>query len=226
MIRCLIVDDEPLSMEVLEDYLGRLPMTKIVQACPDAFTAMQVLQDEAVDLMFLDINMPGLSGLSLLRSLTQPPLVVFTTAYPEYAVEGFELDVLDYLVKPFSFERFLKAVNKAQRQLGQSSESQEVLLVKADKKLYRVPFSDIRYLESLGDYVKVHTPDKVLVTKERLKNIESKLPEGDFVRIHKSYICPLAAINYLEGNRLRVGENYLPIGQTYKEGVLARLGRK
>jgi DNA-binding LytR/AlgR family response regulator len=186
---------------------------------------MAALKEHVVDVMFLDINMPGLSGLSLLRSLPNPPLVVFTTAYPEHAVEGFELEAIDYLLKPIAFERFVRAVQKAQQALDQrqTSVSPGVLMLKADKKLYRVPLDTILYIESIGDYVKVFTVTGCLVSKSTLKKIGRELKGQAFVRIHKSYICPLAQIQYLEGNRVRVGEKMLPVGQSYKDLLVQRL---
>lgn len=225
-MNCIIVDDEPLAVEVLATFVEKLPGISCLATCADAFEAMTALQTHPVDLMFLDINMPGLSGLSLLRSLSKPPLVVFTTAYAEHAVEGFELEALDYLLKPIAFERFARAVQKAQRALevGEKSEpASQVLLLKADKKLYRIPLENIHYIESIGDYVKVFTEEKCLVSKITLKKIEQELDGQNFIRIHKSYICPLDRIQYIEGNRVRVGEQMLPIGQSYKEELIRSL---
>jgi two-component system LytT family response regulator len=227
-ISCIIVDDEPLAVEVLENYVARLPKLESLGSYGDAFQAMEALRQQPVSVMFLDINMPGLSGLSLARSLSDPPLLVFTTAYAEHAVEGFELDAVDYLLKPISFERFVQAVEKVSRALQQKPASREEghLLVRADKKLHRVAWKDILYIEALGDYVKVHLQgqDKPLVSKARLKNLEQKLPETAFLRIHKSYLCGWRFVQYLEGNRLQVGDHLLPVGQTYKEKLLERLG--
>lgn len=225
-MNCIIIDDEPLAVEVISSFTEKLPGIHCLATCADAFEAMAALQDHAVDVMFLDINMPGLSGLSLLRSLPNPPLVVFTTAYPEHAVEGFELEAIDYLLKPIAFERFARAVQKAQRALEQrdmANVSPAVLMLKADKKLYRVPLNTVLYIESIGDYVKVFTETGCLVSKSTLKKIEQELKGQAFVRIHKSYICPLAQIQYLEGNRVRVGEKMLPVGQSYKDLLVQRL---
>jgi DNA-binding LytR/AlgR family response regulator len=225
-MNCIIVDDEPLAVEVLATFVEKLPGISCLATCADAFEAMKALQTHQVDLMFLDINMPGLSGLSLLRSLSKPPLVVFTTAYAEHAVEGFELEALDYLLKPIAFERFARAVQRAQRalEMGEKPEpAPQVLLLKADRKLYRIPLENIHYIESIGDYVKVFTEEKCLVSKTTLKKIEQELDGQNFIRIHKSYICPLNRIQYIEGNRVRVGEKMLPIGQSYKEELIRSL---
>ncbi len=225
-MKCIIVDDEPLAAEVLNSFVEKLPGIECVATCADAFEALAALRVHEVELMFLDINMPGLSGLSLLRSLRRPPLVVFTTAYAEHAVEGFELEALDYLLKPIAFERFARAVEKARRALegaGKTEAVPPVLLLKADRKLHRIPLDSIHYLESVGDYVKVFTAAGCIIAKITLKKLEDELSAQPFVRIHKSFICPLSRIQYLEGNQLRVGEQMLPIGQAYKESLLQRL---
>ena len=180
--------------------------------------------------------MPKLSGINFLKSLNNPPLVIFTTAYPEYAVQGFELDVVDYLLKPFSFDRFLKAVNKAIIKLNILSEEkntntgnsneQNYLLIKADKKIYRTDYDDIIYFQSCGDYVKIFTKEKTLISHKTLKDIISELSEHLFVRIHKSYIIPLKRISFIEGNRIFIEKESLPIGLSYKEDLLARLNMK
>lgn len=227
MLKCLIVDDEPLSLDVLEKYINDVPELHLVARCLDAFEALSTLKEKEVDLLFLDINMPKLSGLNLVRTMDDLPEVVFTTAYPEYAVEGFDLDVLDYLVKPISFERFLKTVNKAQKKLEGStaieSEHAEFMMIKSNKKLFKVPYSDILHIQSMGDFVKVITPEKTFISSDTLKNILEQLPEKQFVRIHKSYIISIDAFSYLEGNRVKVGEEFLPVGLTYKERLLTAL---
>lgn len=224
-IKCIVVDDEPLSRRVVEKYAEELIQLDLIGSCSDAFAAMEFLQTEAVDLLFLDINMPKLTGISLMKSIAKPPLVIFTTAYPEYAVEGFELDAVDYLLKPFSFERFVKAVNRASEKLKPREvlPPNNTLIIKADKKLYQVEMSEIRYLQAYGDYVKVFTKAKTLVTKERLINLEGLLPSGRFQRIHRSYIVSLAAIDFIDGNQAKVDKDYLPIAVRYKEELLLKL---
>ncbi len=226
-IRCIAVDDEPLSLRIIEKYAADLSQLDLVTTCSNAFEAMEALRLHQIDLIFLDINMPKLSGISLLKSLDRPPLVVFTTAYPEFAVEGFELEAVDYLLKPFSLERFIKAVNRAADRLAAAPTHEPqrpaFLLVKADKKLYKVDFQDINYLEAYGDYVKVFTKDKMLLTKERLATIEQQLPQGLFFRIHRSYIIALSAIDFIEGNLVKIGKEKLPISEGLKEGLMEKL---
>lgn len=230
-INCAIVDDEPLAIKVLEKYIKELPILQLNSSFHSAIKASEYLQIGGVDLLFLDINMPKISGISLLRSLPNPPLVIFTTAYPEYAVEGFELEALDYLLKPFSFERFLKAVNKAiqaietENKLRQTNRLPEggTLIIKADRKLYPLPFNSILYLQAFGDYVKVFTKNQRYLPKETLQNIEKRLPENQFIRVHRSYLVALEAIQYIEGNHLTIDNQIIPIGQSYKEQLLQRL---
>ncbi len=232
-MKCIIVDDEPLSQEVVERYVNDFPRLELIATCSNAIDAIEVIQNQSIDLIFLDINMPKLSGINFLKSLDNPPLVIFTTAYPEYAVQGFELDVVDYLLKPFSFDRFLKAVNKAIIKLnvlneekpinaGNSNE-QNYLLIKADKKIYKTNYDDILYFQSCGDYVKIFTVEKTLVSNKTLKDIYSELPEHLFARIHKSYIIPLKRISFIEGNLVYIKKESLPIGLSYKEDLLVKL---
>jgi DNA-binding LytR/AlgR family response regulator len=229
-LKCLIVDDEPLSLDILEKFIGDIPDLELAGRCLDAFEAMKVLKVSDIDILFLDINMPKLSGINMVKSMGKLPEVVFTTAYPEYAVEGFELEVLDYLVKPISFERFVKTINKARKKL-ESTASKPVtpagfIMIKSNKKLYKVALTDLKYIQSMGDFVKVHTGEKVFISSETLKNISSQLPEKQFIRIHKSYIISLEAVKYIEGNQVKIDDEYLPIGLTYKEDLLRALDIK
>ena len=225
MATCLIIDDEPLSRDVLRKYIGELKDLTLVAECRDAFEATAQLSAEQVDLLFLDINMPGLSGISFARSLTISPLIIFTTAYPEYAVEGFELNALDYLVKPYSFERFLKAVNRAKERLLELKTEGEIsrkIILKADKKIYALDFSDIKYIEGQGDYIKVHLVDKMLVVHQTLKSTLESLPEEEFMRIHKSYLVNLIHIEFIEGNQVKVGDHNIPVSPPNREELIQR----
>jgi DNA-binding LytR/AlgR family response regulator len=233
-LRCLIIEDEPLSQDVIINYIKECPSLELVNVCHDAFAANEVIRSTPVDLLFLDINLPGLSGIRFIRTLTQPVMVIFTTAYPEFAVEGFETDAIDYLVKPFSFERFLKAVNKALKEakyLQERSSGKEdkpsaepgFILVKADKKVYRINFSDIGWIEAIGDYVKVVTHEKSLLTHETLKNMTEQLPEDLFTQVHKSYVVNMQKIQYIEGNQIKIMNNLIPIGLVFKENLMKRL---
>jgi DNA-binding LytR/AlgR family response regulator len=220
-INCLIIDDEPLSRDVLRNYVEDHPDLCLQAECKDAFEAMSQLEEKSVDLIFLDINMPKLSGINFYKSLNKRPLVIFTTAYPEFAVEGFELDAVDYLLKPFSFERFVKAVNKAKgKSTVTEKDGSDFILLKADKKVYRTAFDDILFLEALGDYVKVYTKERVLIIAGTLKKLLSELPESLFIRTHKSFIIATDKVEYIEGNQIKIGEHKVSIGQAYREGVL------
>jgi DNA-binding LytR/AlgR family response regulator len=225
-MNCLVVDDEPLARELLEGYISEMPDLRLISTCSNALEAIAVLEKETVDVLFLDINMPRLSGLEMLRTLSVKPAVVLTTAYPEYAVEGFNLDVADYLLKPFSFERFLKAVNKVKALTGKSDSTgaHEVLAIKADKRTWQVELRHITYIESSGDYVIVHTNERKITAHDTLRNLESRLPEGRFLRVHKSYIVATPVIEFAEGNMLHIAGTNIPIGKTYREKVQNRLG--
>jgi len=229
-MKCLIVEDEAPASRVLQKYIERLPQLELMAVCGDAIEAGEYLQKENIDLLLLDIHLPELSGISWLRTLREPPLVIFTTAYPEYAVESFELEVLDYLVKPIAFERFLKAINKAAAELERkqphrrlSEERQAFLTVRADRKLYKLNFEDIQYLQAYGDYVKIITRQGGITPKITLQEIEGRLPASQFIRVHRSYIVSLNAIQYMEGNHLRIGAQKIPVGKSNRDDLLKRL---
>lgn len=231
MMNCIIIDDEPLAHKVIKRYAGELEEIEIVQSFKSALDANTYLNKEHVDLMFLDINMPVLKGLDFLRTLRNPPMVIITSAYQEYALEGYELQVVDYLLKPFDFGRFLQAINKAsayQKLLLESTkpsdtltshEGKRSLFIKSDKKIHQVQLSDILYLEGAGSYVKIHVSGEVIMTLERLTHFEKELPSPDFIRVHKSFIVAAAQIKTIEGNRLFIGVQEIPIGQMYKGNV-------
>ena len=226
-VSCIIVDDEPLAREVLQKYIADCPLISLEESCSSAFEAMKVMERISVGIVFLDINMPKLSGLSMIRSLDRPPEIIFTTAYPEFAVEGFELDAADYLVKPFSFERFLKAVSKAVKRVGArngtAADQKKFLMVKADGKIYQLEHSSIQFMEAMGDYVRIHTDSRVITTYGTLKNMEKILPHDQFLRIHRSYLIALDRINFLEGNRLRIRKIDIPVGQSYRDTLMKRM---
>jgi DNA-binding LytR/AlgR family response regulator len=226
-IRCLIIDDEPLAQRVIERYVENIPFLDIVKKCSNAIEAIDVLHNLEVDLLFLDINMPKLSGMDFLKTLKNPPLVIVTTAYAEFAIQGYELDVVDYLMKPFAFERFYKAIQKAeellkgkgQRNIGhKEAEKQDdsFIFIKSSKKTYKVNLDEILYIEALGDYVKIYTADRMIITYQSLKNIETLLPSGAFPRIHKSFIIALSRIDMIEGNHVKIKDRLIPIGTNFK----------
>jgi DNA-binding LytR/AlgR family response regulator len=221
----LIVDDEPLAQEILETYIQKFPNLKLMQKCSNAVEAHAALQMHDIDLIFLDIQMPQITGLDFLKTLVNPPKVIFTTAFSEYAVEGYELNIVDYLLKPISFERFAKAVNKATVSEGVSASlgsgaTQDFMFVKSDKKLVKVFFNEIYYIEGLKDYVILHTPKGRLVTLQTMKSLESKLSDELFMRIHRSYIVNIGHIDILDGNTVVINKKSIPIGKNYKENLL------
>lgn len=233
-IKCLIVDDEELARTLLQTFIGRLPSLELVASCANPLEAMNTLQQEPVDLVFLDIQMPELTGIEFLRTLTVKPLVIFTTAYAEFALEGYALDVTDYLLKPFSFERFVQAVNKviAHHQArsnnnGSSADTanpeKDHILVKADHKVHRVKLDDIQFIQSMREYVAFHTPSGRLLSLNSLKSLEDTLPPSRFIRIHKSYIVAIDKIDTLEGNMIHIGKEKLPIGANYRDEVVRRV---
>jgi DNA-binding LytR/AlgR family response regulator len=222
-INCIIIDDEPSSQIVLKAFIADVPFLKLVCVCNNAIEATEVLnKNNNISLLFLDINMPKISGLSFYKSLQNPPDVIFTTAYSEYALDGFEVNAVDYLLKPFSFERFFKAVNKAlEKQTQQENQNPEddFIIIKSNKVLHKIIPNDILYVEAFGDYVKVHLEHTSIMTNSTFTNILKLLPK-QFVRTHKSYAINLKKMNSLAGNQITIGEKNVPIGQTYKANFL------
>jgi len=232
-MKCVIVDDEPLAREVLEAFAAKVPFLEVLVSCKNAYEALEVLQKETVDLIFLDIQMPDLSGIQLYESLTYKPLLIFTTAYSNYAVEGFDLDAVDYLLKPFSFERFLKATNKAFSVYNQQNSSstkegepsRDFMFVKDGTKIVKIAYDDILYLEGMKDYVKIVMKDKFVLTLISMQKMAEKLPKNTFVRIHRSFIASVTKIDSIERNRVLIAGNWLPVGTSYKE-QLSRVLRR
>jgi DNA-binding LytR/AlgR family response regulator len=235
--KCLIVDDEYMARLLLENYAQKLPNLEIVALCENAIEALEYLRREQIDLLFLDIQMPQLSGLELVSTLRQKPAIIFTTAYSEHAVEGFRLDAIDYLLKPFSFERFVQAVNKAinyisfqeQEKTTQKSDIQlfketNHFFVKADGRLVKIKFDDIIYIEGLKEYVSIYTATDRIITLQSLKNLEEILPATQFIRIHKSYIAATDKIQSIVGNQVEIHKKMIPIGLTYKDALLQKIG--
>ncbi len=223
----IIVDDEPLAQEVLETFISKFPNLNLIAKCNNAVEAFETLNANDIDLMFLDIQMPQITGVEFLKTLPNPPKVIFTTAYTEYAVDGFELNAIDYLLKPISFERFAKAVNKAVEKNTTSNENNPTLgektnfiFVKSDKKLIKVRFSEIFYIEGLKDYVILHTPNGRIVTLQTMKSLEDRLPSDIFMRIHRSFIVNINKVDILEGNTVYIQKKSIPIGKNYKDALL------
>jgi len=229
------VDDEPLAREVLRRYINEVPLLELAGECANAVETIVMLPNKHVDLIFLDIRMPQLNGTDLLRTVKNLPKVIFTTAYAEYALEGYELDIVDYLMKPVRFDRFLQAVNKAfslqqhkpivEPPVRENKEGAFVYL-RVDRKMIKVLFSDILYVESMKDYVKVVTPSGTLITKQSLSSVEAMLPEKLFIRIHRSFIISTDKIKAFTGDMVEVGKAEIPIGKLYRENVQKKLGQK
>jgi len=227
-ISCLIVDDEPLARSLLKDYALKVPSLKLLDVCSSPMAAMPILQTQQVDLLFLDIQMPEITGISFLKIMKKRPLVVLTTAYSEYALESYELDVVDYLLKPITFQRFLQAVDKVSSRLQPQTTSivtekssvapvQPFIFVKDGTKMVKVNWDDILYIEGLKDYVTIHTKQQKIVSLQRLKSLEEQLPIEQFIRIHNSYIVALSAINSVQKNEVQIGQTTLPISDSYKK---------
>lgn len=231
-IKTIIVDDEPHAIEVIGRYLESFPEIEVVATCNNGISAFHTLQQKNIDLMFLDVQMPGITGVELLKSLKNPPKVIFTTAYSEYAVEGFELDAIDYLLKPVSFNRFLKAMDKTFNQLDEtrqrllvpetspSAEVNKFLYLKVERKTVKVNVRDIYWIESIKDYVKVILADKVLISKQKISLLEELLPEDQFCRIHKSFIVNTQKVESYYTYAVEVLGKELPIGRNYKQQAL------
>jgi DNA-binding LytR/AlgR family response regulator len=221
-IKCIVIEDEPAAREILQRNISQCPDLEWCGSFEDPFSAQTFLDKNTVDLMFLDINLPGMSGISFLRTLINPPLVIITTAYPQYAVDGFDLEVVDFLLKPFSFERFYKSVNKAKQQLIPKSgkELSRKITVKADKRIYQVDLDELLYVEACGDYTTVCSTDKKLITHETLKSWEEKLKGYSFQKIHRSIIINLQKIDHIEGNMAIIGKHKLVVSEAYREQLI------
>ena len=236
-IRCIIVDDEPLALEILESHIKNSTNLELVKKCVHAIEASEAIKKENPDVVFLDINMPEVSGLDLAQSLDGGPLVVFTTAYEEYAVEAFEVNAIDYLMKPISPERFAKAVERVEEYLSlkkdeTSSEPEELsseedfIYVKSEQRLIKIAYNDIYYIEALADYVKIHiVGNKRIITLQTMKNMAAKLPADKFSRVHRSYIANLKYIKSLNTNNIELNDKQIPIGKNYKEEFMSKINK-
>jgi len=228
-IRCLVIDDELPARDVLQKHIAGVEVLELAGSCTNAVEALSFLQSNTVDLLFLDIQMPHILGTNFIRTLKNPPKVIFTTAYRKYAIEGFELDAVDYLLKPISFDRFLKAVNKIfQLNLqdntkagteNQSEPAQPFLYLRADRKMVKVLFNDILYIEGLRDYIRIFTTTKTIITKHLLASLEEMLPSDAFLRIHRSYIVSISKIDSFNSDTIEISKKELPIGRLFKHDV-------
>jgi DNA-binding LytR/AlgR family response regulator len=230
-MNCLIVDDEPLALQILENYIRRVPFLTLIAQTRNPIEAIDIIQHQAIHLAFLDIQMPQLLGLELVKTLHTPPKIIFTTAYRDYAVESYEINAIDYLLKPIAFERFLKAVSKAQYQKSSDTETENTvtepltfIFVKSDKKVFKVFLKDILYIESFKDYVVVHTlSHKSITTYQNISYFEKTLPEDQFLRIHRAFIVSLDHIRSFNSTQIDIGDKEFPIGRSYKEAVQKKL---
>jgi DNA-binding LytR/AlgR family response regulator len=228
-----VVDDEPVAREVIENHLEKISTIRVLASCKNAMEAFEVINSQVVDLVFLDINMPDISGLSFAKSMSKDVKVIFTTAYRDYAVDGFDLKAVDYLLKPISFERLLQGVQKYyEESTSRVREEKEKLpvekddsiFVRADRKMVKINFQEIIYIESVSDYIRIHMDDlKALVTRETLSNIEARLPREDFIRTHRSFIVSKTRIESFTSDTIGIGKHEIPISRSYREEVLARL---
>lgn len=221
-LKCIITDDEPIARKGLQSYVERINFLELVGVCEDAIQLNNQLKSQQADLLFLDIEMPYMTGIELLNSLSNPPKVIITSAYAEYAIKGYDLEVSDYLLKPISFDRFLKAVNKAYDQLisSQTPVVQDYLFVKTSLKLEKIRFNDMRFIEGVENYVAIYTSDGKIITHTTLRTILQKLPPERFVQVHKSYLVNIDKIDSIEGNLFGIGKNKIPLSRTYKEAAL------
>jgi DNA-binding LytR/AlgR family response regulator len=232
MIRCLIVDDEPLALHILEDYISKIPFLQLVKATTNPIEALTLVQEKLVDLVFLDVQMPELTGIQFLRIANGKAKVILTTAYPQYALEGYELDVIDYLLKPIAFDRFFKSVQKAQAvlqpaatpiqtepapQQKQHDLLSDFIFVKTEHKIQKVYLNDILFIEGLKDYISIFTPAERIITLQNMKKMEDALPEKHFIRVHKSYIVSINKIDSIERSRIFIGDKVIPVGDTHRE---------
>ncbi len=235
MLRCIAVDDEPLALELLEDNISNLPYLQLVAKCSNAKEAIKVMQEQTIDLIFLDIQMPGLTGLQFIQSLSTRPMIILVTAYEKFALEGFNLDVVDYLVKPVALDRFVKACNKALelfqlKNSGKENSNEPVpdyFFVNVDYSLLKVAYPDIKYIEGLKDYIKIHlkSSSKPIITRMTMKAIEEQLPISQFIRIHKSYIVSIAFITAIRKNSVFIEQLELPVSETYQEALMKLTGK-
>lgn len=231
-IRCLIVDDEPMAREILENHLTRIDSIEIAGSCKNAIEAFNLMNSENIDLIFLDINMPEISGLSFAKSINKKIKIIFTTAYREYALEGFDLKAVDYLLKPISFERLFQSIQKfknenlsfSQEEIRDvTDENADFFFVRADRKMIKINFSELEYVESLADYVKIHSKDKVIISRETISSIEAKLPKKDFLRVHRSFIVSISKIESFTNEFIEIRNKAIPISRSYKNDVKHRL---
>ncbi len=227
MIRCLVVDDEPLALDILEDYISKVPFLTLVKTTTSAIEGLSLVQSDAIDLVFLDVQMPELTGIQFLKIINGKCDVILTTAYSQYALDGYELDVVDYLLKPIAFDRFYKAAQKVLQNNGNGhsipqeqspvTSSRDFIFVKTEHKIQKIYLDDILYIEGLKDYISIFTKTERIITLQNMKKMEDSLPAKAFIRVHKSYIVAIGKIESIERSRIQIGDKTIPIGDTYRE---------
>ncbi|MDB5013104.1 MAG: DNA-binding response regulator [Daejeonella sp.] len=232
MIKCLIVDDEPIARQILETYCGYLPELEIVASCDNALKAKQILEKDSIDLIFTDIDMPILNGLAFIKTLRQTPVVIFTTAYKQFAHEAFDINACDYLLKPFSVERFIMAVDKAKQKLVKDSPGVQMpatdsfIYVRSEGKIFKIDFEVLQYAEARGNHVKIVLDDRQFTTSMTFASFEELLPRSKFTRVHRSFIINKTKINLIEGNRIMINKQEIPIGSNYRDQFFIEIGIK
>jgi DNA-binding LytR/AlgR family response regulator len=233
MIRCIVVDDEPLALDILSDYIEKVPALELVKATTSAFEALNLVQQNEADLVFLDVQMPELTGIQFLKIINGKCDVILTTAYPQYALDGYDLDVVDYLLKPIAFDRFYKAVQKVQNNLSNSQNTStepitatttNFIFVKTEHKIQKIYLDDILYIEGLKDYISIFTPSERIITLQNMKKMEDALPSRQFIRVHKSYIIALDKIESIERSRIQIKNKIIPVGDTYRDSFFKIIG--
>jgi DNA-binding LytR/AlgR family response regulator len=235
IIKCIAVDDEPLALDIIEDYINKIEFLELEAKCTSALEALQILKNKSIDLIFLDIQMPDLSGFEMLETLNKNPLVIFTTAYDDYAVESYNYNAIDYLIKPFSFSRFLKAIDKAHEHIASQKltdtdtkigKKMDFIFVNADGKNVKIFLDDILFLKGLSDYIEIYTSEKKYIIRDNLKDVETLLHPSDFTRVHKSYIVSISKIDFVEGNTIKIKDQEIPIGRSYRNILLNIINKK
>lgn len=231
-VSCIIVDDEPMAREILSSFVAKIPQLELIKTCSNAIDAFDILNSSHIDLIFLDINMPEVSGLSLAKSINKKSKLIFTTAYREYALEGFDLQAVDFLLKPIAFDRFLQSLNKFfeltnvsffKNSYAKKIAKNDFIFVRSDRKMLKVHFDNILYIESLSDYIKIHTKEKLIVTRETISNIQTKLPQANFLRVHRSFIVAILQISSYTNEFVEIGKKAISISRSYKDMVVKRL---
>ena len=224
-LRCILADDEPVARKILKEFIEQVPHLELAGEFRNAMKTEAYLQEHSADILFLDINMPKISGLQFLKKCNVKPLVILTTAYPEYALEGYELDVVDYLLKPIAFSRFQKAIKKVNeyidlRDKKETESPPDFLFVKSEKRIEKIGLKDILYIESMGNYVNIFTTGKKIIAYLTLKSMENRLPPDEFIKVHQSFIIPFTRIEFIEGNQIKLRDNTVPIGRNYRDAVM------